>query len=363
MTVFNPDVVRRAMNTARIIKPAAGDFILKLRNDGLAIWPWDRRRACLSVATSNSGSESSDSEYLLPEDRSALMDSELDSLSISTNERGMSIKFEGDGQTRSASVRRRADGSKRAKFPDSINSDGFHSFSPKDFDSLLKAVSCSALVKDTKTEEDMRINQVHFYSESNSAVSNARYYASLVRMDGLNIDMSIVSSDIPQMRAFCSKCTNSVLIGQDNSRMYLVDPATGSFISFSRVASTKPPLPSLPEDGYFSSVDVECEAFRKAVKWASMAIEGTQRLTVSVDESKVYFGNGKTELASAPAVLSGPVFSSDFPSKSLLTVAEHIGDGKSKIFFGSDTTPGILEIRPSQSHAIVARHFIREMKR
>ncbi len=362
MTVFDPDVVRRAMNTARIVKPASGDFVMKLRGGGLSVWSWDRRRACLAVAAAKSDPVDSSAEFVLPEDRSALMDSELESMSLSVGDRGMSVRFEGGGHARSASVKKRSDGSKRAPFPDPVDTRGFHPFDPKDLDALLRSVSCSALVKDTKTEEDMRVNQVHFYPSSCSAMSNARYYATVVRMDGLDLDMSVVSSDIPQMRSFCARSTGNVLVGQDRTRMFLADSGTGSFISFSRVASAKPSLPDMPDEGYASTAVVDCEALRKAVKWASMALEGTQRLTMSVDASSVRFGNGKSDLSTAPASLSGPDFSSDFPSKVLATVSEHVGDGDVSMMFGSSASPGILEIRPAPVGRVVARHFVKDMR-
>lgn len=356
----DPAVLKRAMNLARIVKPVTGDFTISFTSGGLSIWSFDRRRSVISRIKFISGVIDSNDEYFLPNDRASLFDSELSNLSLSVNDKGITLKFDGENKTRSATIKKRAENSKRQKSPTAPDFSEFKKVSSLSLDYLLKQVSCSALVRETKTDEDMKINQIHFYSDDNYVTSNARFYATYVHMNDIGLDFSIVSSDIPLIRSFCSKSGEDVLVGSDSRSVYFVDPTTESWISLLKVSSERPKL-VVPVKQHKSSVQLTKEDFHKSVKWCLMAIEGTQRVTMNFNEQSLRMLSNNNELSSIPIKLDGPEFSTDLSIKILSTISDHLDDGEFTVLYGNSTIPDVIEFTQSKLD-IDSRHFVKGMK-
>ena len=304
---FDPNDLRHGLAVAKLVKPITNDFTLKVQDGSLIIYSYDKRRCAraeirpLKAIPQDFVSD----EYFLPSERQAFLDSELTAITLSITDKGMTVRTEGGKQSRTASIKKKAELSRRPPIPVRPTLVAASTLRACDFEELLRQVSCSALVRETKTEEDMRVNQVHFYPEKECAVANARFYASTAALPGMNIDLSIVSADLPLMKAFCSKFSDkSIQIGQNSKHLFIIDPATGSHVLFSRVVSNKPPFSMIPEDGHEIVMSIDRDQLSKTLGWAVMAIEGTQRLTLvansdnSDGQGTIDFFNGKQEIGS-----------------------------------------------------------------
>jgi len=370
---FNPEDLKRSLGIAKIIKPVTNDLVLKVSGGVLTIYSYDKRRSARAEVRpigSDAPDGYSSDEYFLPVDRTAFLDSELASISISITEKGMMVKVEGDGQSRQASIKKRAELSKRAPLPQRFTASGVQ-VKAKHFEELVRQVSCSALVKETKTDDDMRVNQVHFYPDQSCAVANARFYATVAKLPGMALELSIVSADLPAMRTFCSKFGDGdIIVGQDKTKLYLQDPISNSSVTFSRIASTRPPLALLPEDGWETVVAIDRDQFAKNLSWCSNVIEGTQRLGVkALADSPDGSGfmellNGKQEISRLPIKFrQGRELRADFPVKILASIVRYLGEGQASLKFAHPSSPTILEIcEESQDGAVLARHFVQSMK-
>nr|HED05662.1 hypothetical protein [Ignavibacteria bacterium] len=201
--IFDHDKLRLAISLAKIIKPESGDYCFSFSSNKLTIFSFDRRRyVCSSVLSENIGeidTSFKSNEYYINASRLSLFDSDLTSIVISINDKSMSISCSGDFQKRNVNLKRKNSKSKRKQVP-LIPSYESVSINSKDFEQLLTQVSCSALIKETKTIEEMRINQVHFYSGEDYACSSARYYGTAVYLPGVGLDLSIVAADIPAIK-------------------------------------------------------------------------------------------------------------------------------------------------------------------
>ncbi len=105
---FSPEDLRRAFAVAKLVKPMTGDFVLKVSGNRLSVFSSDRRRfARAEVTPSSSDADPSyvSDEYFLPADRHSFFDSNLESVVISTSEKGLTVKTEGAGGSRSSSAR------------------------------------------------------------------------------------------------------------------------------------------------------------------------------------------------------------------------------------------------------------------
>lgn len=370
---FSPDSLRRGFAIAKQVKPVTGDFVLKFVSGVLVIYSADKRRRCRAeIRPSDDHQDFTSDDYYLPADRSALFETDLEKVSISVSDKGMVIKSEGGGQSRQATVKKRLDNSRRAGVPARTDFE-FVEVPTKSFEELLRQVSCSALVKETKTDEDRKVNQVHFYPDESTAMSNARFYASVVSMDGLALDLSVVADDIPLLRSFCSKVAGgSVHVGQTDRELLVSDPGSGTSMAFSRVAFSggkRPPLQVLPEDGFTVEISVGSTALSKALTWCTMALEGTTRLTVEArpdDTGDIYLvlsTNGQ-ELSRVPArFITGSDMKADFPAAIMANLCGAVDSDDTVLRYRHRASPTILEIRASKPPSSVsARHFVQCMK-
>lgn len=364
---FTPESLRRGFAVAKLVRPMSGDYVLRVVDAELWVCSSDRRRQVHAVVASRStdapGPYTSD-DFYLPLDRSALFDTDLTQVTISASDKGLVIKAEGDGQTRQATVKKRAESARRSPMPARPSVSGT-SVRAKDFEELLHQLTCSALVKDTKTDEDRKVNQVHFYPAEHCASSNARSYASVAYLDGLSLELSVVSDDVPAMRTFCSKSVgDEVVVGQDRTRLFLSDPASGSVAAFSRVACGRPALQVLSEDGYELEMEVDRAQVAKALQWANMAREGTRRLTFRAEDGVLSLSSNGNELSNLPVVFrKGDSLAADFPADILASVVGYVGSEKAVLRFRHRAAPSILEVCEAEAASSVrARHFVQAMK-
>lgn len=369
---FHPDELKRVLSLAKMVKPETGDLCFKFEADMLTIFSFNRRSHICARVRAITGSyldpEFKSNDHYVTLDRTALFDSDLTEVTISVNDQSMSITATDGGQTRHASLKRRSIRSKRPEVPKTPDNDSI-TISAKDFESLLFQVSCSALVKETKTDEEMRMNQVHFYSDSNCAYSSARYYSSIVFLKDFNLDLSIVSSDIPLMKLFCSRIgSDNVNISYDDHKIYLVESKTGSFLALSRVVANKPQFSVLDKSGFQTMLTVDQEQLLKNLGWAQLAIEGTQRMNFTSlnnnsDICDIIISNESSEISRFPAnFVKGDSIKADFPVRFFHSIVKHIY-GKICLGFNHIDAPTVLGIFPfEQPEDIEYFHYLQSMR-
>lgn len=368
---FKPEDLRLVLSLARVVKPETKDLSFTFSSDALTVFSFDKRRySCARVFVEDRSSVEDgwrSPEYYITLDRVALFESDLTSVSISVNDKSLTVNATDGDQARKASLKRRSVRSRRPAVP-GPPSVAFHEVPTLDLDALLAQVSCSAMVKETKTEEEMRVHQVHFYGDSGHASSNARYHGSIARIEGLGLDMSVVSSDIPVIKGFCSRIPGEVVrIGHDDTRLYLMDPSTGSFMGLSKVASRKPPLSVLDTDGFKTVLVADQSQLLKNLGWAQLAIEGTQRLSFRAkkgggEEGELELLHGSEEISRFPVrFVKGDSLSADFPARFLHSIVKHV-DGDVAMGFDHPEAPKVLGVyRHGSDGPVKYAHYLMSM--
>jgi len=358
---FISSELKRGMAIAKIVKPSSNDFTIKVEAENLVIFSSDKRRMSIARVpfSRDEATDGESNEYYVPYTRSSLFLSDGEAATITVDSDSIRVRVRGDGKSRQASFKRRSITSKRVHVP-KVPGVPFKSINANSFSQLLKAVSCSAMVRQTKTEEEMRANQVHFYGSH--AFSSTRYHASVATLDGMDLDLSIVSSDIPSIRSFCSRVTgDDVQLGQDGSRLYVVDPTTKSMLVISRVIAAKPTLPLLDQDGFKVEFRASRQDFQRSFNWASIAIEGTQRATMSVDSSSLRLLHGDEEIISIPVSKCTGSVRADFPVRMLATMAAYVESDTVVLRFMHKDVPTVLEMT-GESQEIWRAHYVQSMK-
>jgi hypothetical protein len=364
---FSPEALRKSLSVMKLVKPMSGFYVLKVESGTLSMFSSDRRRfarAEVQASSSDLPDGFVSDEYFLPADRQSFLETDLDSVSFILAEKGLTVKTEGAGQSRQAAIKRRGELSKHPPMPARPKLSGTLVNGAR-FEELIRQVSCSALVKETKTDEDMRVNQVHFYPSESCAVANARFYATIAFLPGLNLDVSIVSADLPAIRSFSGRLGgDSLSVSTDKSHLYVSDPASGSFVAFSRYSCPRPPLEIIPDDGHPVVMSVDRDQLVKSLSWCSMAVEGTQRITVDASDGRMSLLNGKSEVSHLPVRFErGESLKADFPAKTMFGIVKYLGEGPALLKYGQPSSPTTLEIaEESPDGDVRARHFVSSMK-
>lgn len=368
---FKSEELKRHLAVARIVKPETKDLSFTFSDKYLTIFSFDNRRyACSRIPLTDHNIEDgwNSSEFYITLDRISLFESELTDISITVNDQSLTIVATDGEQSRKASLKKRSIKSRRPSVPRIPNVD-FIEVNTKDFVQLLNEVSCSAQVKETKTEEEMRINQVHFYPDSGHAISKSRYFGSISHLDGMSLDVSIVSNDIPLIKSFCSKITSDVVkIGSDKSRHFILDPVTNSTLSLSKISSKRPNL-SLIDDSKFQTILItDKDQLLKNLGWAQTAIEGTQRIKFKahkVDDNgigKVVLYNGNEEISNFTTTFNkGDSIDADFPVRYLYSIVRHV-DGDVAFAFHHQEMKSVLGIfSATEEKTVKSTHYISSM--
>ena len=371
--IFSPDDLRTVFAMAKTVKPESNDLCLKFVKDTLILFSSSKRRyvRAMAVAQSVSDLPSSDyesDEFYITVDRSELFESKLDSVSISVTEKSFTIHASSADQSRSATLKKRSDVSKRSLIPEYAVIGNKNTVKKSSFIDLIKQVSCSAQVKETKTEEDMRINQIHFYSEKACAVSFTRFYGSVSFLPSVDFDLSIISNDVPLIKTFCSKCSGDfVYIYSDSSRLFVEDPTTKSVLVLSKVSSKKPVLNLIDRTIFNTEILLSRDSLIQSLEWSVTALDGTQRVSLKTSENEsnwfLEFNNGAQELSKIPVKsVKGDVVCVDFPAKYLLSIIKYTTSDMVILRIGSMSSTKILEISSDEDGEVKTYHYLNAMK-
>lgn len=368
---FNPEDVKSALTSSRIVKPLTKDLTLRIRGKNLHILSQDSRSRSLSIVRSLDSDIDDDyrsEDYYLSSDRHSILEANLNSVVLTETDKGLSIKYEDGLNVRQAQVRKRADNARRSradeiKFPE----DGFP-LNSRDFCKLLELVSCSALVGDTKTDQDMKMNQVHFFKKESCVYSNARTYASVAFMPGIPFDISIVSSDLPQIRSFCSKLSgDNVIIYFDDHKIYFSDELKTRLLTCTQVKTSRPPLTIYSEDEHEVELSCEPSVLNESINWAITSIEGTNKVGIkSVRQSEISFVEliGPTgQISRFEAIFTkGSSISVEVHIDKLSQLTRHIDGDIILIRTGHPILRDTIEVSNKVNSRVRVRHFLKCMR-
>lgn len=365
--VLSSKAVGEGVVLARIVKPEPGDFCMSFAPGGLTIFSYDKRRyvqAFVPYSTSPDSQAFSPEEVFITPDRTALFDADLEAVTVKINEASVSVKAEGGGQSRSASLKRRAKRSKRTPVPSSLLPDGAERIMSVRRDLLeevLGHLMCSAIVG--KTEEEMRVNQIHFYSSESCGVSMTRFYGTVVRLKIPVPDFSIIGTDAPAIRTFSAKASvGEVSFSQTKNRLFVSDGL--SCLSLTKVSGRRPPA-SLADNSVFEfSAVVGREHIARALSWAGTAVqdEGTSRVRFSSKDGSLSMSYDKEQVSDIPfKSLERGTLDADFQVRHLKHVVDSV-QGDVRLSFSHPADSSLLCISPEvQKDTYEVHHYMKAM--
>ena len=358
----DPKALRTGLTIAKIVKPVLQDYSIKITLEGMSIWSMDRKRSVTAFVPVSDSTLVADEEFFLPMDRTSLLETDFSSCSWTINEKGATVKYSESGKSKTASLKRRAVNARRPLPPPIPDVSGSPLVDAKTFSRILNQVSASAQVKQTKTDEDARINQIHFYGAFNSVTSNARYYATCVVNPLITFDLSIVSSDIPLIEQFLARIPGDVYVYQDSAKVYFVDSRKLNMLVVAKVATQRPEFKPIDIADAKTVTTVNCEEFKSLISWSVQAIDGTPRATIKIDGSQLEMSYNLGGLGHITVASQGSPFSADFPVSVLDTVFGYFEGAEFTLHSNLPKAPNVMVWSQSFSDSTQAWHYIASMR-
>ncbi len=363
---FNTKELSSAFSLVKLVRPVTNDYILSFSGKSMKLSSYDKRKVASATIESSYSDVEDDfvsDDFYLPFEKQSVLESKLEETDFIINSKGLSIKHSSGSQTRQANIASRTKNAGRPSFLDKTIPSDLHSINPKVFEECMRLVSCSALVKDTKTDEDMKINQVHFYSDLKCVYSNARTYSSLVFSDSIDLDISIISSDIPIIRSFCSQHKDKpVKIGFDNKHLYFTSQENKVYLSFTQITGKKLPIQKI-SDEFEVEISISKEIFNESMNWSNVAIDATGRLSMLYDDGNLIFSANGSVLSSFPCTLrKGKEFKADFPIKIISNFSTYTTGKTLLMKYCHKSEPSLLEFTSDDDSNIISKHYVRSMK-
>ena len=364
---FNKNNLKKAIAVAKASKPANGDYIIRFNYDKICICSIGKRH----VITSNAKSISSidvdknwiSEEFHIPVQKLVLFDqSDYDHMNFTFDGNIINIESVSGSSRKKASIRRRSDIKRRNMIPN-FRTDFLYRVNSEKFCNILHCVGCSALVHGTKTEEEMRLNQVHFYSLNDKAYSSTRFQASVSDACGFGIDISVISVDIPIIKTFCSKF-DIVGIRDDKNKLCIIDAddeSTDSIIVINKVVANKPEYKNIDTGGFSTELKFDKETMMSSLDWAISAIDGTQRVTCDISSDSIKMSSGVEILDTPINLIKGNAVKVDLPVRYLRSMVNHINSREVIMKLGHKDVPAIIEISENDDNLNV-RHYVLSMK-
>ncbi len=213
-------------------------------------------------------------------------------------------------------------------------------------------------MKGTKTEDDMKINQIHFYGSDKCAQSSSRFHSTQVFSDHICFDLSVISSDIPIIRSFSQRVSGDVKIFCDQSYYYFSDSL--SFFRFSRIVGNKPSFSVIDSSDFSDKIFLEKEKFIENLHWANSTLEGGRKIVFNISDNVVSFSH-KYKTSEYEINPTGKSLILNLPSEIFYDVVSCVNSDTIDLSFGNSKIDGLMMISESYTDFSV-KHFLRSVK-
>jgi len=356
---FNDQAVKKLLN-AKLVKPSSAFYNIQPYDGGMSISSIDTRRMIkLSVlCDSVDGVVDNKSEYFIPIKKLNLF-SYPGSYRLKFNEDHILVNIKSDVGKKSAKIRRK---NMRQYMFDNFKI--FDEVEPVSIDSdvlrtILKNLSASAQIKETKTDADMKKNKIQFYGQASVAISDATYYGTFCYHDDIKFDISISSADVPIVMGFCDISEGPIEM-YDAKTHFMCKNSNEDTLLITKVVTERSELFEI-EDEYEHVIEIDLAMLKDAVKWAIESIDGTQRVKFKFDGNVIEMLSSGSMISSLYTMTDSKPFDVDLPIQIVSNIIHNIKGKTIKFKYKNKSTPTIVEINGDKDDEVQTRYFISAM--
>lgn len=336
---------KKCLGMPKLLKTSASEVILERGLDGIRALSTDKRRVITSTLDGSSYGIDAGIQYSIPYDHPMFNESEVNTWSLSPKKESLRLDLKLVGGHKNSDFRKKAI---PFRFEDKLDYVLLSSVSKSDFLYVLDSLEVSANVKDTKTEDEARINALFF--RQGDAFTINRHMASVVDFKS-TMNWSIPSLDFAVVRGFVDRLSSESIVYIYKSEEYLKIQQDNTTLYLQRLLSKEPGFTS-PDGVYDYEFQVNSSVLKSYVKWSDYNADASSYFIFEFEGNKCSIKTKYKDLGEFEGIVGNGKFSANLPNKLLVNTIEYLHAGVVRMRFGHSKHPTIFnmsQVNPDNS--------------
>lgn len=347
---------KRGLQIPKLLKSGIPEVLIQENERGLKISSYEKRRMVEVVIPSTSVNLPHGVQYSISFDHPLFNESDVESWSIEPKKDILKFIFKNNGSTKVTDIR------KKAKPVDVTIPTDWVEVASVNKACLLRSMDhleASANVKDTKSEEDARINAVFFRKDLSFSIN--RHTASVT--DGLaSVDFSIPSLDFAVIRGFVERLDHNGDVSISKSKNYM-RVGQGDIFLYTTLINSREPNFSRLNDKYLFNFETKTSDLKALVKWSEYNAEASSYLTLEFKGASCEFKTKFKSLGEISGINKSSPFTVNLPSKGFVGLMDYLEGDIVNLRYSHEAMSTIFNLNVSDSSGVSSYdHFIQTVK-
>lgn len=317
MTDLDWKLFKKSLQLPKLLKAGIPEVVLQADSGVLKMSAYEKRRL-IEVKTSLGSTKWPEGvQYAIPFDHPIFNESEVQEWSFEGKKDTLKFTFLSNGTKKVTDIRKK---SKPTEFKIPSQWDKLAEVSKAKFLQVLDHLEASANVKDTKSEEDARINAIFFRPTLSFSIN--RHTASVT--DGIAAkNFSIPSLDFQTIRSLVDRLDGSLNVNICKSDQYL-RVSQGDVSLYMTLVSSREPNFARLSDKYLYNFRTRVSDLKSLVKWSEYNADASSYLTLEFDNDVCEFKTKFKSLGTVAGVGGGSKFTVNLPSKGFVGLVDYL---------------------------------------
>lgn len=347
---------KKALGFPKLLKSGLPEVLIDAYGGSMRLMSSEKRRVLITLVDNLGINIHPGIQYSIPYDHPLFGETDVDSWTVDVKKDGMKFCLQSNVGYKTTDIRKK---SKPHGFDVSEEWDLVADTKKEDFLNVLDHLEASASVKDTKTEEDARINAVYFRPSFSFSIN--RHTASVAPAVALKT-FSIPSLDYSVIRSFVDKLDNNENVKIYQSPSYMKIGQDRYWLYLTRIASREPNFSRL-EDNFSFKFTTSVSALKSLVKWSEYNAEASSYMTLHMENDQCEFKTKFKSLGSIKGKIHGEPFSVNLPSKGFVSLIEYLYGEEVNLNYSHVKMPTIFNLSTNIDGASSSQdHYIQSVR-
>jgi hypothetical protein len=347
---------KKYLNIPKLLKSGTPEVLIQKTDSGISISSSERRRVVKIEIPASDLVIPEGVQYSIAFDNPLLNENDVNSWNMVAKKDTLKFEFISDSGKKVTEIRKKA---KPVAFNAPMVWELLQKFSKSDITRILDHLEASASVKDTKTEEDARINAIFFREDGSFSIN--RHTASVSKGVGEK-RWSLPSLDFSSVRAFIDRCDSDQMIRFEDGKEYIRVGYENFWLYLTKVVSREPNFAFL-EDKYLYEFNTTVDALKSIVKWSEYNADASSYLTLGFNQDECEFKTKYKTLGTIKGTNVGSVFEVSLPSKNFVNLVEYLSGKDVSLRFSHEKLNTIFNLHSIDGETgRLFDHYIQSVK-
>jgi len=337
MTDLDWKQFKKNLQLPKLLKAGVPEVVLQADSGVLKMSSYEKRRL-IEVKIPLGGTKWPEGcQYAIPYDHPIFNESEVQEWSFEGKKDILKFTFVSHGTKKVTDIRKK---SKPVEFKLPRDWEDLAIVTKSKLLQVLDHLEASASVKDTKSEEDARINAIFFRPSLSYSIN--RHTASVT--DGISKkNFSIPSLDFLTIRSLVDRLDSGTEISISRSEQYLRVSQGDICLYMTLVNSREPNFTKLSEK-YLYTFKTQVSDLKSLVKWSEYNADASSYLTLEFDRDICEFKTKFKTLGTISGVGGDSKFTVNLPSKGFVGLVDYISGEEVRLRYSHEVMNTIFNV-------------------